>query len=207
MSTTASSPKKPRMPADTLPNNGSEPQAAPKRRLLPELRDGDYVARDTQPLPDELIHGLLHQGCKMVLGGGSKMRKSWLLADLAISLSAGVPWLGMATSRGVVCYCNFEIGEPFFHYRLREVARAKGVALGPNLRVWNLRGFAEPAAFLLPELGKRLNASLKDGEQLAAIVLDPIYKLALGTEENGTKETGLLLQETENLAEQTGAAV
>ena len=43
------------------------------------------------PSPNELISGLLHQGTKFALGGGSKTCKTWVLLDMAICVSAGIP--------------------------------------------------------------------------------------------------------------------
>jgi hypothetical protein len=38
--------------------------------------------------PPEIIEGVLHQGCEMILGGTPKSNKSWCLLDLAISVAA-----------------------------------------------------------------------------------------------------------------------
>ena len=45
-----------------------------------ELADWHYIediAASPHPKPTELIAGILHQGCKMILGGTSKSNKSW----------------------------------------------------------------------------------------------------------------------------------
>ena len=39
--------------------------------------------------PPQIIEGVLHQGCKMILGGTSKSNKSWCLLDLAVSVASG----------------------------------------------------------------------------------------------------------------------
>src|SRR5436190_24057151 len=44
--------------------------------------------------PPQLIDGILHQGCKMILGGTSKSNKSWCLLDLDISVATGQKWWG-----------------------------------------------------------------------------------------------------------------
>ena len=44
------------------------PEAAPPR--LPELQWVRDLNANPQPRPPELVEGLLHQGCKMVLSGG-----------------------------------------------------------------------------------------------------------------------------------------
>ena len=40
--------------------------------------------------PPQLVSGILHQGCKMILAGTSKTNKSWCLIDLALSVACGI---------------------------------------------------------------------------------------------------------------------
>lgn len=185
---------------------GASPGAAgpnaPTGRPLPSLVTGTWIADNLPTIPDELVHNLLHRGCKMVLGGGSKSFKTWCLADLAISISTGSPWWGIDTVQGAVVYLNFELQAGFFHDRLQRIAEAKNVDLNDDLLVWNLRGFSRPSHEILPEVAKRL-----EGRTLSAIVIDPVYKLAAGLDENAAKDMGSLLNDFERLAEDTGAAV
>jgi len=169
---------------------------------LPPWVTGAVLNQSEPALPDELVGGVLHKGAKMVLGGGSKVGKTWALIDLALSVSTGTPWLGLPCAQGVVVYLNFEIQAGFFHSRLLDVAHAKNVELGENLLAWNLRGFARPAAELFAEVRERLA-----GRDVALVVVDPVYKLALGGDENSAGEVGVLLNEFEDLATSTGAAV
>ena len=39
--------------------------------------------------PPQLVGAVLHQGCKMILGGTSKSYKSWCLLDFGLSVSSG----------------------------------------------------------------------------------------------------------------------
>ena len=50
------------------------------------------------PESPELVKGLFREGCKAVIGGPSKARKTWLLMDFAISV-AGVSALSPAIER------------------------------------------------------------------------------------------------------------
>src|SRR5689334_2806046 len=53
---------------------------------LPPIVDAaEFMAQKITP-PTELVSGILHQGSKMVLGGGSKTFKTWTLLDLGISV-------------------------------------------------------------------------------------------------------------------------
>ena len=138
----------------------------------------------------------------MALGGGSKVGKTWALIDLALSVSSGTPWLGLNCRPGIVVYLNFEIQAGFFHDRLLQVADAKEIELTDSLLVWNLRGYARPASALFDEVRERVA-----GRDIALFVIDPVYKLALGGDENSAGEVGLLLNKFEDLATSTGAAV
>ena len=177
-------------------------EAKPTYPPLPPWVSGAVLNQTKPELPEELVSGVLHKGAKMVLGGGSKVGKTWALIDLALSVSSGTPWLGLPCNQGVVIYLNFEIQEGFFHNRLLQVADAKEIELTENLLVWNLRGFARPAKELFEEVQERLA-----GRDVALVIVDPVYKLALGGDENSAGEVGLLLNEFEVLASNTGAAV
>lgn len=167
---------------------------------LPPVVFGDDIAKKVIKLPEELIDGMLHRGAKMVLGGGSKSFKTWCLADMAISIATGAPWWGRKVRQGRVIYINFEVQSEFFENRLQVLARAKGVRLPRELVVWNLRGHCADHRVLLPELIARLK-----GEDYAAIVLDPIYKIMNGSE-NAQEEVAGLMDSVEKLGVSTGAA-
>lgn len=167
---------------------------------LPDMVYGDVIQATAPVLPEELIAGILHRGAKMVLGGGSKSFKTWCLLDLAVSISQGVLWWGRQTKRGVVVYLNFEVQKGFFHKRILDVAKAKGLVLGRDFIVWNLRGHSTDHSVLLPKLAARLQ-----GLNVAAIILDPAYKIMSGNE-NEQASVALLMNSIERLGEQVGAS-
>lgn len=170
--------------------------------VLPPIRSIRYKPPGGWIKPREIVYGLLHQGSKMVLGGGSKTQKTFVLIDLAISVSCGAPWLSMKTSKGRVLYINFEIQECFFHEdRAEPIAEAKGVALTDDFDVWTLRGYCTDFAVLLPEVEKQIR-----GKDYALIIIDPLYKGLGGRKENSNDEMADLLNQIEHLAVKTGAA-
>ena len=57
---------------------------------LPEIVSFRQFAASPPTVPPQIIEGILHQGCKMVLGGTSKSNKSWCLLDLALSVASGM---------------------------------------------------------------------------------------------------------------------
>ena len=56
---------------------------------LPDVEFLEDFAANLPETPTQIVDGMLHQGCKMILGGTSKSNKSWCLLDLAISVASG----------------------------------------------------------------------------------------------------------------------
>ncbi len=76
---------------------------------LPEIVSLAKFAVNPPQAPPQIIDGILHQGCKMILGGTSKSKKSWCLLDLAMSVASGQKWWGRLCQRLPVVYINFEL--------------------------------------------------------------------------------------------------
>jgi hypothetical protein len=182
-----------------VPELAAESQAPP---TLPPIVDAaDFLSHPIIP-PPELVWGILHQGSKMVLGGGSKTFKTWTLLDLAVSVAAGEPWLSFKTSKGRVLFLNFEIQPGFFQQRIQTLAREKRITLTPGqIDLWNLRGHCASYHILIPRIIERV----KD-KDYALIILDPIYKLYGDTDENSAGAVAQLLNALEYLTTETGAA-
>lgn len=170
---------------------------------LPELIDAaDFLAAPIDP-PAELVAGILHKGSKLALGGSSKSFKTWSLLDLAISVATGADWLGRRTAQGKVLFLNFEIQPHAWQRRILDVAKAKGVEMKHGqVILWNLRGHAADFRQIIPRIIERARC-----ENFALIVLDPIYKLYGGTDENAAGDVAALLNALETLATETGAAI
>jgi hypothetical protein len=170
---------------------------------LPELVDAAaFIGEPIEP-PAELIGGILHKGSKLAFGGSSKSFKTWCLLDLAISVATGADWIGRQTAQGKVLFLNFEIQPHAWQRRIAAVARAKEVELKTGqIILWNLRGHAADFRQIIPRIIQRCRT-----ENFALIVLDPIYKLYGGTDENAAGDVAELLNSLERLATETGAAI
>ncbi len=72
-----------------------EAHAAGARSALPEMVDACEFLAEPLPEPEQLIRGVLHQGSKLALGGGSKSFKTWALVDLALSVAHGAGLAGI----------------------------------------------------------------------------------------------------------------
>ena len=169
--------------------------------ILPEpIRLSDIAA--PPPKPPELIRGLLRRGHKMLIAGPSKAGKSFLLMELAIAIAEGGTWLGFPCVQGKVLYVNLEIDPASCIDRFIRIYDRLGVVLPhrENITVWNLRGHALPLDKLVPILVRRM----KD-EQFAAVIIDPIYKVITG-DENNASDMGAFCNQFDKICTEMGAA-
>lgn len=136
------------------------------------------------PLKPELIPGILRVGHKMLLAGPSKAGKSFLLINLAVSIAEGADWLGLPCKQGKVCYVNLELDSASCLRRFEEIYHRRG--LDPshlnNITIWNLRGHAATMDRLAPILIHRFKS-----KAYSAVIIDPIYKVITGDENNATE--------------------
>lgn len=177
-------------------------EAAHSGSDLPPILPGQTFMADPESEPPQLVEGVLHQGAKMVLGGPSKARKSWSLIDLMLSVSTGFPWWGFPTKRGRALYLNFELPAFALQYRITRIAAAKGIDEFSGFDLWNLRGHATDFSSLIPKILGRIRDT-----GYALILIDPIYKGLGSRNENDAGDIASLLNEVEQLAAKSGAAV
>lgn len=134
-------------------------------------------------LREPVVRGLLRVGEVANVIGAPKMRKSWLAADLAISVTTGADWLGnFPTNAGRVLLIDNELHGETIADRLPRIAEARGLARShwqSDLFVASLRGRHEDIATL-----GTLLASIEPGH-FRLIILDALYRfLPEGCDEN-----------------------
>lgn len=142
---------------------------------------GDFFD-DLPPQQGPLIEGVLRKGDKMLLAGPSKAGKSFALIELCVCIAEGVPWLGhFPCAQGKVLYVNLELNRSSCFRRFKDIYTA--LNLPPkqvrSIDIWNLRGESMPLDKLAPRLIRRAK---KEG--YIAVVIDPIYKILTGDENN-----------------------
>ena len=152
--------------------------------------------------PNELVCGLIHQGTKAVLASGSKIGKTWVLLDMALSVATGTKFLHWSTNPGKVLFINFEIQRAFIKTRVETLMQRRGLTKADNLFLWNLRGKTTNFEALVANIIREFQT-----KNYSLIVLDPIYKAMAGKSENMASGVGELCHQLERLAERTGAAV
>ena len=170
---------------------------------LPDIEDLNAALDAPHDLTDELIEGTLRVGHKMLIAGPSKAGKSFLLMELAVAIASGTEWLGKKCKRGKVLYINLEIDKNSFFTRFEEIFEAQHINRkeAEEIQVWNLRGKTPP----LNELAPRLIRRIRDGGFIA-IILDPIYKVITG-DENNARDMSVFCNQFDRIATETGAAV
>lgn len=162
----------------------------------------DY--KDTPPdLPEELIAGILRRGHKMLISGSSKAGKSFLLMELCIAIAEGMPWLGFDCKQGRVLYVNLEIDPASAINRFLKIYEALSIPIGNagGIVIWNLRGHAVPLDQLVPKLVRRVR-----NQHFDAIIIDPIYKVITG-DENNASDMGTFCNCLDRICAETGCSV
>jgi len=201
-------------PEPTRENATTRNQDAHRKDFdLPPILSSDEEEDQDWPTPPELIKGLLYRGAKMMIAGASKARKTYLLADLALSVGTGRPWLGITTTQAPVLYLNFELQQFAARDRRRKICAAKfgTTDTADGVWWWHLRGALSrrdvPKMAVYYEIVRRAR-ELCEMEGVGLIIVDPVYKLMqLCGEENKAEDVGRLLNELDALTVETGAAV
>ncbi len=161
----------------------------------------DY--KDGAPeLPEELIEGILRRGHKMLISGSSKAGKSFLLMELCIAIAEGKKWLGFSCKKGRVLYVNLEIDPASAINRFINIYEELGYAGEhmADIEIWNLRGHAIPLDQLVPKLIRKTR-----DQHFDAIIIDPIYKVITG-DENNASEMGAFCNQFDRICNETGCA-
>ena len=192
--------------ADTIvPTDGRE--FAEPAYVIPKPVPFREIWGHLPPLAPPVIEGVLRQGHKMILSGPSKAGKSFLMLDLAYAIAEGMNWLGNRCRQGKVLYANLEIEEASFDNRLYQTYMKYGknvLAETPteNLVPWNLRGYGIDAKTLT----RMVIESLR-GKGFAAVIIDPLYKIMDGLDENSNKDVASVSKYFDMIARETGACV
>ena len=169
---------------------------------LPDMVSLDTYKDNPPELPEELIAGILRRGHKMLISGSSKAGKSFLLMELCIAIAEGKSWLGFPCKKGRVLYVNLEIDPASAINRFLKIYKALGLPIknADSIVVWNLRGHAVPLDQLVPKLIRRVR-----DQHFDAIVIDPIYKVITG-DENNASEMGAFCNQFDKICTETGCS-
>lgn len=173
---------------------------------------GVFMARAAAgeiPTPPEIIEGVLHRGCKMLIGGTSKSCKSWVLLEMGLAVACGKSWWGFNTAQARVLYINFELHDWALSKRIGSLGTAMALedrfnsdAL-VNFDIWNLRGHAADIAVLLPALKDKVKSG-----GFGLVIIDPLYKMLGNTrDENDAASMGDIFNTLEQICQTSGSAL
>ena len=182
--------------------NPEDPEVPTGTENWPAPVDALDLLANPPPRPAVIIEGVLNYGEKMLLGGASKVGKTWLALDAAVSVACGVPWLGYQTQKARVLFVNLELADWAIASRVRLICEQKGVTLEPDaLVLLNLRGWDVDMTLLAPKLAELA------GVRFGLIIPDPVYKTLGDRDENSAGDIAALLRLLEEMIRETGAAV
>lgn len=122
--------------------------------------------------------------------------------QLAIALSEGNKWLGFQCKKSKVLYVNLEIDGASCINRFAEIYKALKMKpkYSHDVVIWNLRGRAMPLDKLVPKLIRKVVNQGYD-----AIIIDPIYKVITG-DENNASDMGAFSNLFDRICNETGCA-
>lgn len=151
-----------------------------------------------------IVSRLLRRGEVAALIAPPKCRKSFLVADLAVSGATGSEWFGQyPVTKGRVLLVDNELSENEIADRMRAILSEKGVAIEDiaALEVMSLRTSDAGIDQVIADLIAR-----EQGYDL--IIFDALYMfLEEGMDENSNADMTVLLRKFRRLAGRTGAAV
>ena len=128
-----------------------------------------------RPLPRApfVIKDWLPKSGKALFYAPAKTGKSYFSLQIARSVGAGEPLLGLETSQGKSLYIQFELGEEILQRRMREETKM------PYPNVWVGTNFSLK---LDTPSGQRMLMDAVDAVQPTLLILDPLYKAINGDE-------------------------
>lgn len=155
--------------------------------------------------PDQILEDIFDVKDKLAIIGSSKMRKSFFLLQLLISIATGRRFLNLEIPKPRrVYHFQYEIQANHYHRRLKRMCKAMGITssdLGDRFRILNARGLK-----LTGIEGLNRITSIIESFHPEVISFDPFYKISNGAE-NAIEEGKLILNEFDSLIEKTGAAI
>lgn len=170
---------------------------------LPEFESLAEMFEEDPPLAPVLIDNVLRRGHKMLIAGPSKAGKSFALMEMCIAIAEGIPWFGFNCERGKVLYINMELDRPSAYKRFKDIYRGMGIRPDhvDNIHIWNMRGHSIPMDKLTPKLIRRAQK-----EKFDAVIIDPIYKVLTGSE-NDAEQMAKFTNNFDKVAAELGTSV
>jgi hypothetical protein len=172
---------------------------------LPTPVNAAYWLESTPPEPDHVFTDTFDVGDKVAIIASSKLRKTFFLLQMLISIAAGRRFLNWQIPRPRrILHVQFEIQDHHYHRRLKRMGMAMGITstdLGDRLQIINGRGMGLAGPEGIEKIG-----IIAEGLNPEIISFDPLYKVATGAE-NAAEDLKGILNCFDELAKNTGAAI
>jgi|TARA_Y100000289_G_C3928997_1_gene155249 hypothetical protein len=155
------------------------------------------MTHNTDPMPKQVIEGVLHKGSKMIISGSSKAGKTLSLLHLGLAAANGSTWLGHRTATSKVIYLDFELKKRIAARRIAEMVNANSDydPKNQNFMYCSLRGQSRTLEDLVHHI-----EDLED-HRPDLVIVDPFYKLATGADENDAGAIGEIVNRMEKFSE------
>ena len=169
-----------------------DPLPPPKFLSLEQM-----MTHNTDPMPKQVIEGVLHKGSKMIISGSSKAGKTLSLLHLGLAAANGSTWLGHRTTTSKVIYLDFELKKRIAARRIAEMVNANDQydPKNQNFMYCSLRGQSRTLEDLVYHI-----EDLED-HRPDLVIVDPFYKLATGADENDAGAIGEIVNRMEKFSE------
>jgi len=176
--------------------------AAPDLSLVP-MPAGE-LCENYPELRPIIIDGLMRETETCNIIAGSKVGKTFLGIDMALSVATGRPWLDRFTvAPGKVLYIDCELHRNTFAKRIRDVAQARGISrveYAQAMDILSLRGQLRDIFEL-----RSFFATIPAGKY-RLIVLDALYRLIpKGIDENSNADMTQVYNAIDSYGEATNA--
>jgi archaellum biogenesis ATPase FlaH len=169
-----------------------DPLPPPKFLSLEQM-----MTHNNDPMPKQVIEGVLHKGSKMIISGSSKAGKTLSLLHLGLAAANGSTWLGHRTTTSKVIYLDFELKKRIAARRIAEMVNANSHydPKNPNFLYCSLRGQSRTLEDLVHHIEDLEN------HQPDLVIVDPFYKLATGADENDAGAISEVVNRMEKFSE------
>jgi hypothetical protein len=176
-------------------------------RSWPAPIDAAVLLKTEVERPGAVIVDVLDMGCKCVLIGPAKIKKTYFATQLALSLATGQNLFNWQVRRRKVLMVNLELPDWCYNLRIRQITEACGIsdqAIAGRFSIIN--GRASDIS-LDSDNGNliRLIQDIQNGG-FEVVIIDPLYKLMYG-DENKAQDVKPVLHAFDRICTETDAAV
>ena len=153
-----------------------------------------------QPAPKWIVRGLIPEKGVSALYGPPGSGKTFLVLDLALAVCQGVAWFKHATTQRPVIYLALE-GH-----------------LSSRLKAWSVRDGDLPPDFwviqgqvfcfnIASDVDGLIHAIKQQAPNGALVIFDTLARAAAGSDENSSRDMGLVMQAAGRVSEETNSSV